>query len=180
MHRRRRAHVALGGVGRGGVGLGGVPRRDAQLERGPARRARKGEGLGEIGVARERHVVALVVRVLERERVRRELACNPMLWPGAEIPARLEHALLVGGVHVHGAAAYRFAIPGDGDCEAWFFLDGTPAGFAFRDPVRRARVEWYVRGTKLRVVVDGELERGWSGGMRATGKAENHWFRRDA
>ena len=116
----------------------------------------------------------------ERERVRRELACNPLLWPGAEIPARLEHALLVGGVHVHGAAAYRFAIPGDGDCEAWFFLDGTPAGFAFRDPVRRARVEWYVRGTKLRVVVDGELERGWSSGMRATGKAEDHWFRRDA
>jgi S1-C subfamily serine protease len=116
----------------------------------------------------------------ERERLRRELACNSMLWPCAEIPARMKHALLIGGVHVHGAAGYRFLMPGDGDCEAWFLLDGTPAGFSFRDPVRRARVEWYVRGTKLRVVVDGDLEQGWSSGMRATGKAEQRWFRRDA
>jgi S1-C subfamily serine protease len=116
----------------------------------------------------------------ERERLRRELACNPMLWPRAEIPARMKGALLLGGVHVHGAAGYRFSIPGDGDCESWFLLDGTAAGFSFRDPVRRARVEWYVRNTKLRVVVDGDLEQGWSSGMRATGKAEEHWFRRDA
>ena len=26
----------------------------------------------------------------ERERLRRELACNPMLWPRAEIPARMK------------------------------------------------------------------------------------------
>ncbi|MGK0303062.1 MAG: hypothetical protein ACI89X_003949, partial [Planctomycetota bacterium] len=114
------------------------------------------------------------------ERLRRELACNPLLWPRAEVLTRMKDALLIGGVHVHGAAGYRFLMPGDGDCEAWFLLDGTPAGFAFRDPVRRARVEWYVRNTKLRVVVDGDLEQGWSSGMRATGKAEEHWFRRDA
>ncbi len=116
----------------------------------------------------------------ERERLRRELTCNPMLWPRAEVATRMKHALLVGGVHVHGAPAYRFLLPGDGDCEAWFFLDGKPAGFAFRDPVRRAHVEWYVRDNKLRVVVDGELEQGWSSGMRVTGKAEEQWFRRDA
>ena len=116
----------------------------------------------------------------EHERLRRELACNALLWPRAEVAARLQDALLLGGVHVHGAAAYRFAIPGDGECEAWFFLDGTPAGFAFRDPIRRVRVQWLVRDTKLRVVVDGELEPGWSSGQRATGQAEQQWFRRDA
>ena len=116
----------------------------------------------------------------EKERLRREQVSNPMLWLKSETATRLEDALLVGGVHVHGAAAYRFALPGDGDCESWFFLDGTPAGFAFRDPIRRARVQWYVRGNKLRVVVDNDLERGWSGGKRATGTPEEQWFRRDA
>jgi len=116
----------------------------------------------------------------ERERLRRERISNPVLWPRAAVAAHLQHALLVGGVHVHGAPAYRFALPGDGDCEAWLFLDGTPAGFAFRDPMRRAHVQWFVRDTKLRVVVDGELETGWSSGMRATGKPEDQWFRRDA
>lgn len=116
----------------------------------------------------------------EQERLRREHASNPMLWRRSETVDRLKDALLLGGVHVHGAAAYRFGLPGDGDCEAWFFLDGTPAGFAFRDPIRRARVQWYVRGNKLRVVVDGQLERGWSVGKRATGEPEEQWFRRDA
>jgi len=114
----------------------------------------------------------------EKERLRRERVSNPMLWLKSQTPARLKDALLLGGVHVHGAAAYRFALPGAGDCEAWFFLDGTPAGFAFRDPVRRAHVQWHVRGNKLRVVVDGDLERGWSSGKRATGEPEEQWFRR--
>ena len=116
----------------------------------------------------------------ERERLRRERVSNPMLWRNAETAERLREALLIGGVHVHGAAAYRFALPGEGECEAWFFLDGEPAGFAFRDPIRRAHVQWYARGNKLRVVVDNELERGWSAGMRAIGTPEEQWFRRDA
>lgn len=116
----------------------------------------------------------------EHERLRRELCSNPFLWPPGQIAARLRDALLLGGVHVHGAPAYRFALPFDGDCEAWFFLDGKPAGFSFRDPIRRARVQWMVRDTKMRVVVDGELEPGWSTGLRTTGQAEEQWFRRDA
>ncbi len=116
----------------------------------------------------------------EKERLRRERLSNPMLWLKSETATRLKDALLVGGVHVHGAAAYRFALPGTGDCEAWFFLDGTPAGFAYRDPMRRSLVQWHIRGNKLRVVVDGDLERGWSGGKRATGTPEEQWFRRDA
>ena len=114
----------------------------------------------------------------ERERLRRELVSNPVLWPRGELAARLDGALLLGGVHVHGQAAFRFALPGDGDCEAWFFLDGTPAGFAFRDPVRRAFVQWHVRGSQLRVVVDGELETGWSSGKRSVGQPDEAWFQR--
>lgn len=116
----------------------------------------------------------------ESERLRRELVSNPLLWPASEYAKRLQDALLVGGIHVHGVAAYRFALPGEGDCEAWFTLDGKPAGFAFRDPVRRAYVQCFVQEHKLRVIVDGDLEPGWSAGKRVTGVVEESMFRRDA
>lgn len=116
----------------------------------------------------------------EAERLRREALANPLLWPLAHRAERLQKAVLLGGVHVFGAPAYRFELPGDGDCEAWFFHDGTPAGCAFRDPLRRARVEWHVRGDQLRVVVDGVLEPAWSASPRRTGPVDEAWFRRDA
>ncbi len=114
----------------------------------------------------------------ESERLRRERLCNPVLWPRATRQDRLRDALLVGGVHVHGAPAYRFALPGDGECEAWFFADGEPAGCTFRDPLRRAKVERHVRGEQVRFVVDGKLEPGWSGGPRTSGAVDEAWFRR--
>ena len=75
-------------------------------------------------------------------------------------------------------SAFRFLLPGDGECEAWLFADGSPAGFTFRDPLRRAKVEWHVREQNLRVVVDGKLEPAWSSGNRSTGQADEAWFRR--
>lgn len=114
----------------------------------------------------------------EKERLRREWQCNPMLWLDGEAGHRLRDALLIGGVHVHGKAAYRFAHPGSGDCETWLFHDGTPAGFAFRDPLRKVHVQWHVSGKKLRVIVDRELEPGWSCGERSTGQPEEQWFKR--
>lgn len=114
----------------------------------------------------------------ERARLQRELLCNPFLWPRGSQRQRLADAELVGGVNVHGAPAYRFAIPGDGECEAWLLADGTPAGFAFRDPIRRAKVEWHVRGKNLRVVVDGVLQVGWSAGSHTEGPVDEAWFRR--
>ena len=112
----------------------------------------------------------------ERERLRRERAANPVLWPAAERALRLKQALLLGGVHVHGRAAFRFGLPGDGDCEAWFFADGEPAGYAFRDPIAKAHVEVYLRGESMRVVADGKLEKGWSNGHRETGPVDESWF----
>jgi hypothetical protein len=73
----------------------------------------------------------------------------------------------------------RFALPGDGECEAWCFLDGAPAGGMFRDPMRRARVEWHVRGDQVRVVVDGVLEAGWSADAPAELPVDEAWFRRE-
>ena len=104
----------------------------------------------------------------ERERWRRELASNPMIWRRSQLREHLKGALLLGGVHVLGRAGYRFEIPGQGDCEAWFLLDGTPAGYAYRDPVRKAHVAYHVRGRQLRVVVDGVIESGWSAGARTS------------
>src|SRR5262249_53820550 len=100
----------------------------------------------------------------------RESTCNPFLWRRAELEARLRTALLAGGVHVLGRAAYRFALPGDGEVEFWLLADGTPVGYALRDPVRKARVERHLVGTDLRTIVDGALEPGWATrGVMASG-----------
>ncbi len=114
----------------------------------------------------------------ERARLQRELACNPLLWPRGNWRPRLTAAELVGGVNVFGAPAYRLALPGEGECEAWVFADGTPAGYSFRDPMRRAKVEWYVRDKSLRLVVDGKVEVGWSVASHTQGPVDEAWFRR--
>lgn len=145
-----------------------------RLERGDVVYVRLGDGQG---FARERDRDR-DLSADENERLRREWTCNSMLWPRASSRQRMQNALLVGGVHVHGAPAFRFALPGEGECEAWFFADGTPAGCAFRDPLRRAKVERHVRGDQLRFVVDGKLEPGWTAGERTVGAADESWFRR--
>ncbi|MEO6597392.1 MAG: trypsin-like peptidase domain-containing protein [Planctomycetota bacterium] len=141
-------------------------------------REAEGSGVEGRGFASE----AGVVRELspeEAERLRREWTCNPLLWRGLSTAERLEHAELIGGVYVIGGPAFRFAVPGDGECEAWLFADGSPAGCTFRDPLRRAKVEWHVRGQDLRVVVDGVLESGWSAGTLSNGAVDEAWFRRN-
>ncbi|MBM4063597.1 MAG: trypsin-like serine protease [Planctomycetes bacterium] len=131
-----------------------------------------GEGFAvEGGKARE-------LSAAERARLHREWLCNPMLWPRGRSAARLGDAVLAGGVVVHGAPAFRFEFPGDGECEAWLFADGTPAGCTFRDPIRRAKVEWHVRGREVRVVVDGVAEAGWSVAALQGGPVDEGWFRR--
>ncbi len=57
-------------------------------------------------------------------------------------------------------------------------MDGTPIGFAFRDPVRRAKVEFHVRGDDLFVVADGKAEQGWSIVARADTELDESTFRR--
>ena len=81
-------------------------------------------------------------------------------------------------VNVYGAPAYRLALPGDGECEAWVRADGTPAGCTFRDPLRRAKVEWFVGEKSLRLVVDDKVEMGWSAAALRQGLVDEAWFRR--
>jgi S1-C subfamily serine protease len=102
----------------------------------------------------------------EAELLRRFARAQPLLR-AADATHLPEGALLTGGIHVLGAPAFRFELPGDGEAETWWFADGTPAGCVFRDPVRRAKVEWHLRGERVRVVIDGKLEPGWSGSMVA-------------
>jgi hypothetical protein len=104
----------------------------------------------------------------DRVRLERELGTNPWLWTGPDRKRLIEGALLAGGVLVHGRPAYRLELSGEGQREIYCFEDGTPAGYRFRDPLRRALVELRVHAARsgrgevpMRLVADGELEIGW-------------------
>ena len=68
-------------------------------------------------------------------------------------------------------AAARFSLVGDGEMEALLFDDGTPAGFVMRDPVRKQKVEVHCREGNVRVVFDGQTQRGWK--LERIAKDEN-------
>lgn len=123
------------------------------------------------GIARE-------LTAEERALLQRMRRCNPLVWPPGDWRAQFAEAELLGGVNVFGAPAYRFGWPGDGECEAWVDAAGTPLGCTFRDPVRRAKVEWFLRDKNLRLVVDGKVEPGWSAAAHRYGPKDEAWFRR--
>ncbi len=97
----------------------------------------------------------------ERARLDRERRGNPFLWSAAERDERLAAAELLGGVYVFGAPAFRFGVPGEGDVEVWLRRDGTPVGYAFRDPLLRAHVAWHRGRDRILCIVDGVAEPGW-------------------
>ena len=101
----------------------------------------------------------------------RHVRCNPFLWIGCDLGERLDEAILLGGAHVLGRPAYRFSLAGDGEMEALLFDDGTPAGFVMRDPVRKQKVEMHCRDGNVRVVFDGQTQRGWK--LERIAKDEN-------
>ena len=101
----------------------------------------------------------------------RHVRCNPFLWIGCDLGERLDEAILLGGAHVLGRPAYRFSLVGDGEMEALLFDDGTPAGFVMRDPVRKQKVEMHCRDGNVRVVFDGQTQRGWK--LERIAKDEN-------
>jgi hypothetical protein len=113
----------------------------------------------------------------------REKRANPFLQ---QPETCLKDALLLGSVMVDGMPAYRFQVAGGGELEAWYFEDFQPAGYVLRDPVRRARMQffvhrpvdaggtpapaepdgqlpppWHLRPDFLMVVADGVVEPGW-------------------
>jgi hypothetical protein len=103
----------------------------------------------------------------ERALLDRVYSAHPLLWTGADRAHRVEATALLGGVLVFAASACRLQLPGDGDREAYYYLDGRPAGFRWRDPLRRMRVEHHFdRDLQRARIVAGDgvpqLEDGWS------------------
>ncbi len=73
----------------------------------------------------------------EQAKLEREFACNPWLWRGADRQLHLKDALLKAGLLVRGKPACRLRLPGKGERYQYYFADGSPAGFSYRDPTTR-------------------------------------------
>ena len=90
----------------------------------------------------------------------RELATNPWLSGGPHSKVA-DTALLDGGRMCGDRPAYAFRLSGDGVPRAWFFADGSPAGYGYRDPARKAYVEVFVTGKdRVSVYHDGKVVAG--------------------
>ena len=77
-------------------------------------------------------------------RLARLLRCNPWLYQGKARAHTLAGAVLDGGRLCGGRPAFGLRLPGEGVLRSWFFADGSPAGYGFRDPVAKAYVEVFV------------------------------------
>ncbi len=94
--------------------------------------------------------------VEQATRLARLLRCNPWLYQGPARTEMLAGALLDGGRLCAGKPAYGLRLPGEGELRAWFFADGAPAGYGFRDPVAKAYVEVFASEEgKVRAYADG-------------------------
>ena len=80
-------------------------------------------------------------------RLARLLRCNAWLYQGDARVRMLAGALLDGGRMCGGRSAFGLRLPGEGVLRSWFFADGSPAGYGFRDPVAKAYVEVFVSET---------------------------------
>ena len=105
--------------------------------------------------------IAIDCAVEERARLDREWRANPMLWPPAARRQQLADALLVGGGQILDRPMFRFDHGPDTELETWLRLDGGAAGYALRDPIRRAKLQWHFGDKIVRVVKDGDVELGW-------------------
>lgn len=97
----------------------------------------------------------------EQAKLERELGANPWLWRGKDLEARIAGSWLEGGVHVLGMAACRCRLSGKGQMEMFFFEDGRPAGYSYRDPLKQRVVRHMVRDGKLWIEIRRELTKGW-------------------
>ena len=114
----------------------------------------------------------------ERAKLERILRCNPLLRSGAGLRTMLDDGLLDGGTMIDRRPAYRVKLPGDGELRIFLFLDGTPAGCAYRDPVQKGVIELRRDGEVSRVVKNGEHAIGWSIAPTAFGPVDPALFTR--
>jgi len=97
----------------------------------------------------------------EHAKLERELAANPWLWRGSDLRDKIADSWLEGGIHVLGLAAYRCRLPGKGQPEMFFFEDGSPAGYSYRDPLKKRVVRTMVREGELWTEIRRKLTKGW-------------------
>ena len=61
-----------------------------------------------------------------------------------------------------GHPAYRFRVPGPSEFEMFFYEDGSPAGYRYRDQLSKQLVDVLVRGRDLWMVYDHKkITKGW-------------------
>jgi S1-C subfamily serine protease len=97
----------------------------------------------------------------ERAKLERIHAANVFLVDGEELRDLVARGQLLGGVHAGGRPGFRVGLPGDGELEAWFDLDGRPLGCRYRDPVQRAVIELRADRDGARIIRDGTLSTTW-------------------
>ncbi|MCA8957575.1 MAG: hypothetical protein KDC87_15985, partial [Planctomycetes bacterium] len=98
----------------------------------------------------------------ERQKLDREFLLNPWLWRGKDRAKALAESTLEGGVQALGRPAFRFRIPGPSEYEVYYFEDGEPAGYSYRDPLLRKLVDLRAVGEQAWIITDrSELSPGW-------------------
>lgn len=105
---------------------------------------------------------AVEISAEEQSKLEREFLLNPWLWRGSDLRQRIAESTLEGGLLVLGYPAYRFRVPGPSEFEMFFYEDGTPAGYRYRDQLRKQLVDVLVHGQDAWLVLDNkQLEKGW-------------------
>jgi S1-C subfamily serine protease len=105
---------------------------------------------------------AVAITAEEQSKLEREFLLNPWLWRGEDLRARIADSTLEGGLLALGHPAYRFRIPGPSEFEMFFYEDGSPAGYRYRDQLSKQLVDVLVRGRDLWMVHDHQkITKGW-------------------
>jgi S1-C subfamily serine protease len=105
---------------------------------------------------------AVKVTKEEQSKLEREFLLNCFLWRGEDRRNRLKEATVEGGVLALGYPAIRFRVPGPSEFEMFFFQDGSPAGYRYRDQLRKQLVDVMVHGEDVWFVADKKtLTNGW-------------------
>ena len=100
--------------------------------------------------------------VNELSKVEREFLLNVFLWRGEDLTKRLKSATVEGGLLALGYPAIRFRVPGPSEFEMFFFQDGKPAGYRYRDQIQKRLVDVLVHGEDVWFIADRKtLSTGW-------------------
>ena len=117
----------------------------------------------------------------EQSKLDREFMLNPWLWTGDDLRERIQDSTLEGGLLALGYPAYRFRVPGPSEFEMFFYEDGSPAGYRYRDQLRKQMVDVLVHDEDMWMVLDRKtLVKGWKMTELIHGKPDAKLFEKPA